>query len=262
MSIEANPAEFAGKRVLVSGGTKGLGRATVARFLAGGARVVTAARSIKDPLEGVEYVQADLTTPEGGAALAEAAVDRLGGIDILAHVVGGSASPAGGFVALTDEHWLAELNLNLLATVRLDRLLIPQMLTRGAGVVVHVTSIQSVLPLPGSTTGYAAAKAALRTYSKSLSKELGPKGVRVNAVSPGWIMTEATGDFLETLRAANGGTIEDARRSVLDALGGISIGRGAEPEEVADLIAYLAADRAAAIHGAEFVIDGGTIRTV
>ena len=262
MSIKADPTEFAGKRVLISGGTKGLGRATVKRFLAGGARVVTAARAIKDPIEGVEYVQADLTTAEGGAALARVALERLGGIDIMAHVIGGSASPAGGFVALTDDHWLAELNLNLLAAVRLDRLLIPQMLERGKGAVVHVTSIQSVLPLPESTTGYAAAKAALRTYSKSISKELGPKGIRVNAVSPGWIVTEATGDFLETLRAASGGTIQDARNSVLDTLGGISIGRGAEPEEVADLIAYLAADRAAAIHGAEFVIDGGTIRTV
>ena len=262
MSIKADPTEFAGKRVLVSGGTKGLGRATVKRFRAGGARVITAARAIKDPIEGVEYVQADLTSAEGGAVLANAALERLGGIDILAHVIGGSASPAGGFAALRDEHWLAELNLNLLATVRLDRLLIPQMLERGAGVVVHVTSIQSVLPLPESTTGYAAAKAALRTYSKSISKELGAKGVRVNAVSPGWIMTKATGDFLAMLQAAHGSTIEEARQSVLDALGGISIGRGAEPEEVADLIAYLAADRAAAIHGAEFVIDGGTIRTV
>ncbi|QAY75604.1 SDR family oxidoreductase [Sphingosinicella sp. BN140058] len=262
MSIKADPAEFAGKRVLVSGGTKGLGRATVERFLAGGAHVVTAARAIKDPILGVEYVQADLTTAEGGETLAREALARLGGIDILAHVVGGSAAPAGGFAALTDEHWLAELNLNLLATVRLDRLLIPQMLERGKGTVVHVTSIQSVLPLPDSTTGYAAAKAALRTYSKSISKELGPKGVRVNSVSPGWIMTDATGDFLERLQAANGGTIEDARQAVLEALGGIPIGRGAEPEEVADLIAYLASDRAAAIHGAEFVIDGGTIRTV
>ena len=263
MSIQADPNEFAGKRVLVSGGTKGLGRATVERFVAGGARVVTAARTIKDPIEGVAYVQADLTSAAGSKALVNAALERLGGIDILAHVMGGSNSPAGGFAALTDEHWLAELNLNLLATVRLDRLLIPQMLKRGkGGVVVHVTSIQSVLPLPESTTGYAAAKAALRTYSKSISKELGPKGVRVNSVSPGWIMTDATGDFLDMLRAANGGTIEDARQSVLDALGGISIGRGAEPKEVADLIAYLASERAAAIHGAEFVIDGGTIRTV
>lgn len=256
MSIEVNPKEFAGKRVLVSGGTKGLGRAAVERFLAGGARVITAARTIKDPIKGVEYVEADLTTAKGSEALAMAALERLGGIDVLAHVIGGSASPAGGFAALTDDHWFAELNLNLLATVRLDRLLIPQMLERGKGNVVHITSIQSVLPLPESTTGYAAAKAALRTYSKSISKELGPKGVRVNSVSPGWIMTEATGDFLAMLRAASGGTIEDARQSVLDALGGISIGRGAEPEEVADLIAYLASDRAAAIHGAEFVIDG------
>ncbi|GES53756.1 short-chain dehydrogenase [Rhizobium sp. NBRC 114257] len=262
MSIHADPNEFAGKRVLISGGTKGLGRATVERFLAGGARVVTAARTIKDRIEGVDYVQADLTTAKGGEAFARAALERLGGIDILAHVIGGSASPAGGFAALTDDHWLAELNLNLLATVRLDRLLIPQMLERGKGTVVHITSIQSVLPLPESTTAYAAAKAALRTYSKSISKELGPKGVRVNSVSPGWIMTEATADFLEMLRKANGGTIEDARQSVLDALGGISIGRGAEPEEVADLVAYLASDRAASIQGAEFVIDGGTIKTV
>lgn len=262
MGMTADPREFAGKRVLVSGGTKGLGRATVERFLAGGARVITAARTIRNQIEGVDYVEADLTTAAGGEALSKAAIEQLGGVDILAHVVGGSSSPGGGFAALTDEHWLAELNLNLLATVRLDRLLIPQMIERGMGAVVHVTSIQSILPLPDSTTGYAAAKAALRTYSKSISKELGPKGVRVNSVSPGWIMTEATGDFLEILRKANGGTIEEARQSVLDALGGIPIGRGAEPEEVADLIAYLAADRAAAIHGAEFVIDGGTVRTV
>lgn len=136
------------------------------------------------------------------------------------------------------------------------------MVEQGAGSVVHVTSIQSILPLPESTTAYAAAKAALRTYSKSVSKEIGPKGVRVNAVSPGWIMTEAASALLERIQAAAGGTIEDAQQSVLDALGGISIGRGAEPHEVADLIAYLASDRAAAIHGAEFIIDGGTVSTV
>ena len=262
MSANADPEEFAGKRVFVSGGSKGLGRATVDRFLAGGARVITAARGHLEPIEGVEFVQADLTTTEGGEALAKAAIERMGGIDILAHVVGGSTTPGGGFVALTDDHWLSELNLNLLATVRLDRLLIPQMIERGSGAVVHVISIQSVLPLPESTTAYASAKAALRTYSKSISKELGPKGVRVNAVSPGWIMTESTVDLLKRLRASNGGTLEDARQAVLDALGGISIGRGAEPHEVADLIAYLASDRAAAIHGAEFVVDGGTVPTV
>lgn len=262
MSIQADPTEFAGKRVVVSGGTKGLGRATVERFLAGGARVMTAARGNPEPIASVEFVRADLTTVAGGESLAAAALAHMGGVDILAHVIGGSSSPGGGFAALTDDHWLAELNLNLLATVRLDRLLVPQMIERGAGAVVHVTSIQSVLPLPESTTAYAAAKAALRTYSKSASKELGPKGVRVNIVSPGWIMTEASEELLKRLQAANGGTIEDARRVVLDGLGGIPIGRPADPHEVADLIAYLASDRAAAIHGAEFVIDGGTVPTV
>ena len=262
MNSKVDPTEFAGKRVLISGGTKGAGRATVDRFVAGGARVITAARGSPEAIEGVDFVRADLTTNEGGEVLAKAALERLGGIDILAHVIGGSSAPGGGFVALTDDHWMAELNLNLLATVRLDRLLLPQMIERRSGVVVHVTSIQSVLPLPEATTAYAAAKAALKIYSKSISKELGPKGVRVNVVSPGWIMTESSVHLLERLQAANGGTIADARKVVLDSLGGIPIGRPAEPREVADLIAYLASDRAAAIHGAEFVIDGGTVPTV
>jgi NAD(P)-dependent dehydrogenase (short-subunit alcohol dehydrogenase family) len=261
MSSKIDPTEFSGKRVLISGGTKGLGRATVDRFLAGGARVITSARGALDPIDGVEFVQADLTTTAGGEAFAKAAIERLGGIDILAHVLGGSTTPGGGFVALTDEHWLSELNLNLLATVRLDRLLIPQMIERGAGAVVHVTSIQSVLPLPDATTAYAAAKAALRTYSKSISKELGPKGIRVNVVSPGWIMTEGTDVFLRRIQDANGGTLEDARQLVLNGLGGISIGRGAEPFEVAEAIAFLASDRASSIHGSELVVDGGTVPT-
>jgi NAD(P)-dependent dehydrogenase (short-subunit alcohol dehydrogenase family) len=260
--MNSNPAEFAGKRVLISGGTKGLGRATVDRFVAGGARVITSARGQLEPIDGVEFVQADLTTAEGGQTLAKAALDRLGGIDILAHVLGGSTTPGGGFAALTDDFWLSELNLNLLATVRLDRLLIPQMVERGAGAVVHVTSIQSVLPLPDATTAYASAKAALRTYSKSISKELGPKGVRVNTVSPGWIMTEGAEVFLKRLQHANGGSLEDARKLVLDGLGGIAIGRGAEPFEVAEAIAFLASDRAASIHGAELIVDGGTVPTV
>ena len=176
MNIKADPTEFAGKRVLVSGGTKGPGRATVDRFLAGGARVITAARGTPEPIDGVEFVQADLTTAEGGETLAKAALERMGGVDILAHVIGGSSTPGGGFVALTDDHWLAELNLNLLATVRLDRLLVPQMIERGTGAVVHVTSIQSVLPLPEATTAYASRQGRAQDLQQVPLQGTGPEG--------------------------------------------------------------------------------------
>jgi NAD(P)-dependent dehydrogenase (short-subunit alcohol dehydrogenase family) len=262
MAVRPDSTEFQGRRVLVTGGTKGAGRATVQRFLAGGAQVITAARAAPKDLDGVEVVQADLTTVEGCETLAAAAKDRLGGVDILAHVVGGSSSPGGGFAALTDDLWRAELDLNLMPAIRLDRVFVPQMIQQGRGAVIHVSSIQARLPLPESTTAYAAAKAALTTYSKSLSKEVGPKGVRVNVVSPGWIYTEASTELMERIAESTGGTVEEARQSVLTALGGIPLGRPAQPEEVAELIVFLASDRAASIHGGEFVIDGGTIPTV
>ncbi|HYG88027.1 MAG TPA: SDR family oxidoreductase [Azospirillum sp.] len=262
MSTRIDPVEFQGRRIVVTGGTKGTGRATVQRLVAGGAQVLTAARGGLDDLTGARLVEADLTTPEGTLRLAEAAMEFLGGVDVLVHVLGGSASPGGGFTVLTDDHWRAELDLNLFAAVRLDRALLPQMIARGDGVVIHVSSIQRQLPLHDSTTAYAAAKAALTTYSKALSKEVGPKGVRVNVVSPGWIYTEAADALMTRIAASTGGTLEAARQSVLDALGGIPLGRPARPEEVAELIAFLASDRASAIHGAEHVIDGGTIPTV
>lgn len=136
------------------------------------------------------------------------------------------------------------------------------MIARGEGAVIHVSSIQRQLPLYDSTTAYAAAKAGLTTYSKALSKELGPKGVRVNVVSPGWIYTEASDALVNRIADSTGGTPEAARQSILDALGGIPLGRPARPEEVAELIAFLASERASAIHGAEHVIDGGTVPTV
>jgi NAD(P)-dependent dehydrogenase (short-subunit alcohol dehydrogenase family) len=262
MGVSIDPAEFAGSRVLVTAGTKGAGRATVERFLAGGACVITAARSKPHGLERAEFVEADLSMPAGVIALTEAALQRFGGIDILVHVLGGSTAPGGGFAALTEEDWRSEFDLNLMPAVRLDRALLPHIITSGKGAVIHVSSIQRRLPLYDSTTAYAAAKAALTTYSKALSKELGPKGIRVNVVSPGWIYTEAAEAMMNRIAASSGGTAETARQSVLDALGGIPLGRPADPAEVAELIAFLASDRASAIHGAEYVIDGGTIPTV
>lgn len=254
--------DFAGRRVVVTGGTKGAGRATVRRFLAGGARVLTAARAEVQDLDGAMAIQADLSRPEGTTALVEAAMRELGGVDVLVHVLGGSSAPGGGFMGLTDAIWTDELNLNLMAAVRLDRALLPTMIEQGGGAVVHVSSIQRRLPLHESTTAYAAAKAALTTYSKALSKELGPRGVRVNVVSPGWIYTEAADAMVHRLAESTGGDLDAARQSILDALGGIPLGRPAQPEEVAELIAFLASGRASAIHGAEYVIDGGTIPTV
>jgi hypothetical protein len=114
-----------------------------------------------------QFVAADLTTPEGCAAVADAVEDRLGGVDIVVHMLGGSSAPAGGYRALDDDEWRRELDLNLMRAVRLDRALLPAMTDRGSGVVIHVTSIQRVLPLPEATTAYAAAKAALSTYRQS-----------------------------------------------------------------------------------------------
>ncbi|MEZ4281635.1 MAG: SDR family oxidoreductase [Myxococcota bacterium] len=262
MAARIDPTEFKDRRVVVTGGTRGAGRAAVARFRAAGARVLTAARSAREVPDGVELVQADLATADGTRAVADSVMERLGGVDVLVHVLGGSSSPGGGALALTDSHWQAEIELNLMAAVRLDRALLPHMIERGSGSIVHVSSIQRRLPLYDSTTAYAAAKAALTAYSKALSKELGPKGIRVNVVSPGWIYTEAADEMVHRIAGSSGGTLDEARQGILDALGGIPIGRPAMPEEVAELIAFLASDRASAIHGAEYVIDGGTIPTV
>jgi NAD(P)-dependent dehydrogenase (short-subunit alcohol dehydrogenase family) len=255
--------EFSGKRVLVTGGTKGAGEAIVRRLSAAGALVVTTARSeMPETLSPKFFVQADISTLAGVEKVAASVMESLGGVDIIVHSVGGSKSPGGGFAALTDELWQDELSLNLLAAVRLDRLLVPQMIERGSGAIVHISSIQRRLPLHESTIAYAAAKAALSTYSKALSKELGPKGIRVNTVAPGWIHTTASEAMVARLANHSGSDEESARQGIMAALGGIPIGRPALPQEVAELVAFLVSDRASAIHGAEYVIDGGTIPTV
>ncbi len=250
-----------GKRALITGGTKGAGAAAVRLFQDLGARVVTTARSRPKGFTDEQFIVADLTTEEGCTSVAEAAHRRLGGVDIVVHMLGGSAAPAGGFTALSDEEWRKELDLNLFPAVRLDRLLVPGMTRQGSGVVIHVTSIQRLLPLPEATTAYAAAKAALSTYSKSLSKEVSPKGVRVVRVSPGWILTESSNDLAARLAREAGTTLEGGKKIIMDTIGGIPIGRPSSPEEVANLIAFVASERAATITGTEFVIDGGTIPT-
>ena len=255
--------DLAGRRAVVTGGTKGVGRAVVAALLEAGARVVTGARSRPEDFPAAAgFVPADLMSPEGCAAFARSAEAELGGVDILVNVLGGSSAPGGSFAALDDETWINEINQNLLAAVRLDRALVPGMVARGEGVVIHVTSIQHELPLPESTIAYAAAKGALATYSKALSKEVAPRGVRVVRVSPGWVETEAAVRLAERLAEQAGTDYEGGKRIIMDSLGGIPLGRPAKPQEVADLIAFLVSPRAASITGTEYVIDGGTVPTV
>ena len=135
------------------------------------------------------------------------------------------------------------------------------MVAQGRGVVIHVTSIQRNLPLPQATTGYASAKGALNTYSKSISKEVSPKGVRVVRVSPGWIADPKANGLALRIAEEAGIGYDEAVQVIMNTLGGIPLGRPAKPEEVADLIAFLASDRAASITGTEHVIDGGTVPT-
>lgn len=250
-----------GRRVLITAGTKGVGKAVLALFRDNGARVLTTARSRPADLPEALFVAADLTTVQGCNMVVDAVNARLGGVDIIVHVLGGSSAPGGGFAALGEDEWQRELNLNLMPAVRLDRALLPAMLAQGEGVIIHVTSIQRELPLPESTTAYAAAKAALSTYSKSLSKEVTPKGVRVVRVSPGWIETEASVALAERLATQAGTDYEGGKQIIMDSLGGIPLGRPARPQEVANLIAFLASPLAASISGTEYVIDGGTVPT-
>jgi NAD(P)-dependent dehydrogenase (short-subunit alcohol dehydrogenase family) len=255
--------ELTDRRALVTGGTRGIGAAVVETLICAGARVVATARSAPArPTEGAHFLAADLSTAEGASAVAQAVLKWLGGIDILVNVLGGSSAPAGGFAALDDMQWSRELNQNLMPAVRLDRALLPTMIEQRSGVVIHVTSIQRVLPLPESTIAYAAAKAALSTYSKALSKEVTPLGIRVMRVSPGWVETEAAVALAERLAAQAGTDYEGGKQIIMAGLGGIPLGRPAKPKEVADLIAFLVSPRAASITGAEYAIDGGTIPTV
>jgi NAD(P)-dependent dehydrogenase (short-subunit alcohol dehydrogenase family) len=255
--------EFKTKRVLVTGGTKGMGEAIVRRFTLSGASVATTARSpLTDGQSAALFIQADIGTAEAVQRVVDRVRQEWGGLDILVNNVGGSDAPNGGFLALSDEDWQRALNVNLLAAVRLDRAFLPGMIERKSGIVIHISSIQHRLPLHDATLAYAAAKGALRTYSKGLANEVGPKGVRVNMISPGFVETSGAHGMIVQLAQSSGISEDAARQKIVDMIGGIPVGRPGRPEEVAELVAFLVSDRAASIHGTDYIIDGGTMPTV
>jgi len=255
--------ELSGKIALVTGGTKGTGKAIADRLLKAGATVIITARNEPETTnDSFHFIAADLSIPTGTDKVISEISKNYGTIDILINNLGKSETSPGGYKILTDTDWIETLQANLLAPVRLDRGFLPGMLERRSGVIIHIASIQARFPQYESTLPYAAAKAGLINYSKGLSNEVSPKGVRVLAVSPGWIETTAAVKFLEEHAKSAGSTYKEAESELMRALGGIPMGRPAKPEEVAEFVGFLVSPRAGYLTGTEYVIDGGTIPTI
>jgi NAD(P)-dependent dehydrogenase (short-subunit alcohol dehydrogenase family) len=256
-----------GKVAIVTGASKGIGLAIVTALGREGARVVVGSRtatpeltSMRDTYE-VTLVTVDLATDNGPASLVSAAVKRHGKIDVLVNKVG-IASPRAGFLGISDDEWQRVFNLTFFSAVRTSRAALPHLLT-SRGVIVNISSINARLPFP-MVVDYSAAKAALTNLTKGLSEEFAPRGVRVNAVSPGPVRTPFwtdPGGFADTVGASSGVSAKTALDETVPRNMGISTGRVTEADEVANLVVYLASPRAANITGAEFVIDGGQIKT-
>jgi NAD(P)-dependent dehydrogenase (short-subunit alcohol dehydrogenase family) len=255
------------KVAVVTGASKGIGLAVAQALAAEGVRVAAGARELTDELSQLAVrsqthpVAVDLSTPEGPVRLIDDAVAAFGGLDMLVNNVGAVRPRPGGFLSVTDEDWLGALTINFLAAVRTTRAALPHLLDRGAGTIVTICSVNAFLPDP-LVIDYCAAKAALANFSKALSKEVGPRGIRVNTVSPGPVSTGlwlGKDGVAETIAHASGGDPDAVARQ---AASGSVTGRFTHPEEVADLVLLLASDRAGNVTGADFVIDGGLITTL
>jgi NAD(P)-dependent dehydrogenase (short-subunit alcohol dehydrogenase family) len=258
---------LSGKVAVVTGASKGIGLAITRALAAEGVSVAAGARNGSDELSklasqsAVKPVLVDLTTPEGPARLVEEATRTFGGLDILVNNVGAVRPRLNGFLALTDDDWDWALTINFLAAVRTTRAALPHLLDRAPATIVTVSSVNAFLPDP-AVIDYSAAKGALTNFCKSLSKEFGPRGVRVNTVSPGPVETDLwfgdDGVAATVARAKDRHPEQVAEQAAAEA----STGRFTHPQEVADLVLLLASDRAGNVTGTDVLIDGGLVKTL
>ncbi|BBZ38960.1 SDR family NAD(P)-dependent oxidoreductase [Mycobacterium conspicuum] len=255
-----------GKTAVVTGASKGIGLAVTEALVAAGAHVVAGSRTPGKQLprleEGgrVSFVSVDLTRP-GAAEELIAAAARRGGIDVLINNVGGATPRRPGLAGISDDEWRASWELNLMGVVRPTRAALPEIERRGGGSIVMVSSINAYLPTPNAYD-YCAAKAAVAAFAKALSKDLAPKNIRVNSVSPGPVSTERwirPGGAADGFAAMRGRTGEEHRAKLARTA---ATGRFTTPEEVADLVVFLASDRAGNITGSDYRDDGGYVATI
>jgi len=263
MEQHIQDTELKGKIALVTGGTKGIGKAIANKLAEAGAQVIITARnSPAESSSGYHFIAADLSKTEDVSSVAEEINAKFGGVDILINNMGANTFPGGGFSTLSDDDWDQALQINLLSSVRLDRALLPEMLKKKSGVIIHISSTSGQFPIWESTMAYSAAKAALNAYSKSLATEVSSRGLRVITVSPGLNKTEAMTTFLEDLAKQAGITLEEMTNNLFARVGGVPIGRMADPEETAELVRFLVSPKASYITGANYAIDGGNFPIV
>jgi NAD(P)-dependent dehydrogenase (short-subunit alcohol dehydrogenase family) len=254
------------KVAVVTGASKGIGLAVVRALVAEGARVVAGARTEGElgSIDRVTAVAVDLATPEGPKRLVDRAMKDNGRIDVLVNNVGAVRLRTGGFLGTPDEEFEWSMQLNFFSALRATRAAIGPMLEKGGGAIVNIVSVNAFFQPDAGTIDYGAAKAALLNLTKTLAEEFGPRGVRVNAVSPGPVSTDlwlGKDGVAHTVARLTGVDPETARKNVLASIGGVATGRLSTPEEVATLVVLLASSRTANVTGSNFVIDGGLIKT-
>jgi NAD(P)-dependent dehydrogenase (short-subunit alcohol dehydrogenase family) len=241
-----------GRGCLVTGSTGGIGLATAALLAAEGARVITCGRGDAPSVGEAKHVAADLSQPDEP----ERVVAEAGEVDVLVNNVGFAEQR--DFLAITDEQWEAVWQLNVMSYVRAIRAAVPGMRERGSGVIVNVSSTAGKRPSTGMPD-YSVTKAAVLSLSRLVADLYAGDGIRCNAIAPGPTATEAwlgDGGLADQL----GGRSGKSREEVLEAVGkGRPLGRLAEPEEIAAVIAFLCSDRASYVTGAAWSADGGTV---